>query len=123
MHRLFCAMERVGGDAVVMEVPTEGDSDPVVFVHGAQVLMVWVQSDGDWSVQTFDFSRRGRNSLSLWGGGGGKTEGSVPLEGDWDVRVEPRGDMYGVGTESLSDGSLFYLVSCFSRPVGSEERC
>lgn len=53
--------------------------------------------------------------------GGGGTERSVLFEGEGGLGFElhgyetPRGNL-GL----LSDGSLFYLVSCLSRSVGSE---
>ena len=45
---------------MVIETPI-GDRKPGIFVHGAQVLVAWVHIDGDWSVQTFDFSRWGHH--------------------------------------------------------------
>jgi len=82
------------------------------------IWVVWVHFTGDWGVQTFDFSRRGRSSLPLWGGGGGEIE-RMGIGDCCDPIFEKRDDMDPWDLKSLSDGSLFYLVSNFSH-VGSE---
>jgi len=101
---------------MVMEIPM-ANSKPEIFVHGAQVVVVWTRWFGDWGVQTFDFSRRGRSSLPLWGGVYGKTWRSTQYENRWDLRLERPGGMRPWNLESLGDGSLFYLVSCFSQSI------
>ena len=111
------------GDVVVMNVP-RSDTGVEVFVHGAHVTLMWSPYDTEWALQTFDFSRWGCSSLPLWADGGGGTERSVLFEGEgglgFDVcgYVTPGGNLW-----SLSDGSLFYLVSHFPQSVGSEVTC
>ena len=104
------------GDAVVMESQVS-DSEPITFVHGAQVVVVWVNHAGDWGVQTLDFSRRGRSSLPLWGDGSGEIEGTQ-FEDCCDRIFESRDGMDPRDLKSLGDGSLFWLVSCLSQSVG-----
>lgn len=105
------------GDGVVVEIPT-GDSDREVFVHGAQVVVVWGPHVGDWDVQTFDFSRRGRSCLPLLGGGGGIK--STRLGNHRDLICRPDGCIYPWLLKSLSDGSIFHLVSRLPSPLGTK---
>ena len=113
-----------GMDSVVMESLIV---EPRIFVHGAQVMVVQWLAGGlnfpGWyyNIQTFDFSRRGRSSLPLWGGEGCGTERTAWFEDKGGIRFEP-GDEMGSLDElrSLSDGNLFYIVSCPSRSIGSE---
>jgi len=109
------------GDAVVVESPIDA-GEPEIFVHDAQVVVVWVDFTGDWGVQTFDFSRRGRSSLPPWIGGGGEIK-RTGLEEYCDHIFKPSDDVDPWSLGSLSDGSLFFLVSCFPRSVGSEVTC
>ena len=111
------------GDAVVMGIPIQ-DDEPNVFVHGAQVVVVWAPSDQDWRVLTLDFSRRGRNFLPRLDGGNGGTEKCVLFEDERDLRFEPCDGMsIWADLNSLRDGSLFHLVSRSSLPIGSEVIC
>jgi len=115
--------EEWGSDAVVMEVPTH-DDDPEIFVHGAQVAMVWSWSIHDWRIQTFDFSWRGCSSLPLWADGGSGTERSVLFEGEEGFMIQPGVNMvFGDEMGLLRDGSLLYLVSCFSQPIWTKVTC
>lgn len=118
-----------GGDAVVMEA-LMSDDDPDILIHGAQVVLVWPHRISEpnrhgpyrnFDVQTFDFSRRGRSSQQLLDGEEGETESNMPLEGGRWFRFEPGGAGASLDGElrSLSDGSLFYLVSCRPSPAGS----
>jgi len=113
--------EEWGTDAVITQGPMY-DDQPATFVHGAQVVVMWahITLKVDWSeefyyrVYTLDFSQRGRSSLPLWcGGGGGSGEECIKFEpahgmSSWDV------------LRSLSDGSLYFLVSRLSQSVGRE---
>jgi len=76
-----------------------------------------------WGIQMFDFSRRGRGSLPLWGGRGGEIEGNTRSEDFYDVEFEPLDGMNSWDLKFLGGGSLFYLVSYFSQFVGSELAC
>jgi len=107
-----------GADAVVMEVPMR--SGPEILIHGAQVAAVWERAY-DWGIQTFDFSRRGCNSLPPWADGGSGTERSVLFEGEEGLTIQLGRTMISPeNLGSLSDGSLIHLVSCFPQSVCSE---
>jgi len=95
-------------DTVVMEVPVYGSSP--TFVHGARVVVVGIHFFG-WDqyhiVHTFNFGRC--SSLPLRGGAGG-TERRVLFEDGANFEFE-LGDSMRDELLSLSDGSLFCLVS------------
>jgi len=96
------------GDVVVMVVSTSGSILPTALVHGTQVAVVgWARHC--YNVHTFDFAQR--SSLSLRGGAGG-TERWVAFEDGANFKFAGNGgwDQF----QSLSDGSLFSLVSCHS---------
>jgi len=109
-----------GADAVIMQAPMF-DDQPATFVHGARVMVVWTRvTYRDWleeycyEVYTLDFSQRGRSSLPHWCGGDGGPGGGC-------IKFEPAYGMSSWDTlTSLSDGSLYFLVSCLSQSVGSE---
>ena len=124
-YRDYVPWDEWRGDAMVLEVRMRGYA-PRVFIHGAQVELVGYPLPGSLreaqyvNVQTFDFSRRGRSSMRLVGGGKGGTLVSVPLEGGRCFRIEP-GDLHGMmdrELRSLNDGSFFYVVSRHSQFVG-----
>ena len=111
--------EEWGADAVITPAPMHNEG-PDIFVHGAQVMVVWahVTFKMDWleefyyGVYTLDFSRR-------CGGAGGSMERAFS-EGGWCIKFEPAHSMSSWDSlRSLSDGSLFFLVSRLSQPVGS----
>jgi len=109
----------------VVEVPARNHA-PCVFVHGAQVVVMWPHGtsaqawlrDRDYyGVHLLDFSWRGRSSLPRGGG----FKGNALIDDEWRFSFET-----GVGVSvlrnelrSLSDGSIFCLVSCLSRTVCS----
>ena len=111
-----------GRGAVVMEVQTPGGY-PCTFVLGTQVVVVKVYDAGGrdrrHNVQTFDLSWRGCGPLPAWFESRTEKRALVKDEGC---------PMFGLGGGAgwsdklglLSDGSLFYLVSCLSRSAGSE---
>jgi len=111
--------EEWGTDAMITRTP-RCRGVPDTFVHGAQVMVMWPHEfiDMSWShacyheVYTLDFSQRGRSSLPLGHGEGGGSEGSPLSEGEGCIRFEPG---HGMRADdklgSLSDGSLFFLVS------------
>ena len=99
------------------------------FVHGAQVMMVRTYPAWDRSgkyyhgIWVLDFSWRGRSSSStpLRGGVVNEARWLVMLDDAECIRFELGGGMGSwEAVKSLSDGSLFYLVSCLSQPVGSK---
>ena len=115
-----------GRDAVVVEIPIS-IRGLQTFVHGTQVAValthradVWDWPGHYYGVQTFDFSRWGRSSLPLWHGWGRGTERSVLFEDEGCfkegcLKFGPGDNAIPWGQlRSLSDGSLFYLVSCLS---------
>ena len=106
-------------DAVAIQVWNDPCNRLSAFVHDAQVMVMRKSSGLGYDVRTFDFSQRGRGSLPLRSEADGIE--SVPFEDGADLRfglessVGPREEL-----QSLSDGSLIYLVSCLTRYVGSE---
>ena len=103
-----------GRGAVIAEVPTLG-RNPCTFIHGAQMVTVReyiVRLSGKYSVQTFDFSRRGCGSLQVQGRGGGAEE--IVLSQDEGRLIFELDDGTSPldGLKLLGDGRLFYLVSC-----------
>jgi hypothetical protein len=111
-----------GKGAVVMEIPNHGSSIST-FVYGTKVVMqvsTDVQPRSN-RIHTFDFSRRGCSSLQLLREEGGRTERKALLKDGWSFEFEGSGGMSSWNIlEPLGDGSLFYLVSCFYRPIESE---
>lgn len=109
-----------GRDVMVMEGSMHG-GNPHTFVHGAQIVVARVYGTGGqqcpiqyhYTVQTFDFSRRGRSFLPRWGERGGGAEGNVRFGHEGCARFGPGDGMRPLDDlRSLSDGSLLYLVSC-----------
>jgi hypothetical protein len=105
-------------DAVVVEAPMYREESSI-FIHGAQVMVVRpispnLLSARHWShIYTFNFGRHG--SLQHRGG-------TEILFGDGVNSRLPWGDGINLSDElrSLSDGSLFHLVSRLSQSAGSE---
>ena len=113
-----------GRDAVVVEVQIPGRV-PHAFVRGAQVIVAWERDVSIWSrqysVQTFEFSRRGRSTLQVLSGGGGVEVKSVLLKDEGSFTFEPVDSTRSPGDlRLLSDGSLFHPASCLSQSVGNE---
>ena len=121
--------EEWGTNTVTTQIPMRDGGPDTIFVHGAQVVVIlphdlfeqsW-SAECYYSVYTLDFSRRGRNSLSLGRREGGGSEGNPLSKGEGCVRFEPgRGMCACDKLRSLSDGSLFFLVSRLSQSVRSE---
>jgi hypothetical protein len=113
-----------GRGAVAIAIPTYG-VEWSTFIHGAQVMVVRTSFTGNlgWPVQhwchlhTFDFGRH--SSLPLLGGADG-IERRAQFKDGANFRFELGNGMPWGGFRSLSDGSLFYLVSCLPQSVGSE---
>lgn len=120
--------EEWGRDAVVVEVPAE-HTPQSTFVHGAQVVVTWITYTADedsvpnwyYLVFTLDLGLRGGSSLRRWRGGADRAEVNR-LPGDRGaIRCQPDHGMDTLkGLGSLSDGTLFHLVSRLSRPVRSK---
>ena len=115
------------GTGVVITRTTTRHSVPDTFVHGAQVVVMWPHDlfGMSWSCEcyykahTLDFSQRGRSSLPLWYEEGGGCEWSSLSEGERYIKFEPgHGMCAGDKLRSLSDGSLFFLVSRLLQSVG-----
>lgn len=113
-------------DSVVMDVqiPMRGN-ELQTFVHGAQVVVALALCTDtdlcDWpefyhGVQTFDFSRQGRSSMPLWGGGHGGTKRVLLFEEGGCLKFD-QGEVPWKRLSSLSDGTLLYLVSFLSQSV------
>jgi len=104
-----------GGDAAILEVPTFSRV-PRVYVCGAQMVAAWERGaysvgwSRQYSIQTFNFSWRGHGA-----------EESALFKDEGRFIFEPGHGMNSLDElRLLSDGSLFHLVSCLSRPAGSE---
>ena len=115
-----------GKGAVVMELPTHCHYVST-FVHGTKAMVQTVTGfrvghHSTYGIHTFDFSRRGCSSLQLLNEEGGGTEREALLFKDgWNFEFNGIKGMSPWDTlESLGDGSLFYLVSCFYRSIRSK---
>ena len=103
-----------GRDAVMIEVQIDTGYMPSTFVHGAQVMVVQSLDLDDYQyhkVRTFDFSKR--STLPLRGEAGVIGRRAL-FEDGLSSSFQSGGGLYlnVVDLFSLSDGSLFYLVSC-----------
>ena len=112
-----------GRDAVTIEVQSNDGHRVFTFIHGAQVMIAQPflpHGLGCYHIRTFDFGKRGRSSLPLRDGADG-TERRVLFEDGANLDFEPD-DGIDIHQElqSLSDGSLMYLVSCLAHYIGSE---
>jgi hypothetical protein len=114
-----------GKGAVVMEVPRHCDYISTS-VHGTKVVVqtytgVRLGHYPSYRIHTFDFSRRGSSSLQLLNEVGGGTEREALFDNGLGFQLEGSEGMSSwASLESLGGGSLFYLVSCFYRSIGSK---
>jgi len=115
-----------GRYVVALRVPALRASELFTLVHGAQVMVVRVSYSSDWyregrpcyHVHAFDFGRGSPLPLRC---GDNWTGWMVWFEDGVSFRFESDIDMRGKNElMSLSDGSLFHLVSCLPQPRGSE---
>ena len=102
--------EEWGNDAVTLEIPM-GRNDLSTFVHGTYVEVVICANNNvpEYSLHTFDFSKRGRRALPLRSGEGGETERRSVLEDGRKLVFEGAVGMFTENMLMLGDGTMVYM--------------
>jgi len=115
-----------GRYVVVLRVPELNIPQLFTLVHGAQVMVAWAIYIGGWyqqgdpcyHVRTFNFGQGSPLPLRCRDDGTGwraSFEDGVSFTFESNIDLRGKDEL-----RSLSDGSLFCLVSCLPQPRGSE---